>query len=361
ISPGSYESFIIKRTGVKDKPIRFIAKKGVLINRFNDSGHGITVRSNFPKKYYVDNIHLIGFQIESPKKNCIHFTKAISTRPTTGHVISNVSCRNPGTGGFYLSQVADSYISQNIIINAGRDSRSSARDHGIYLSNGGTGNLVLYKNIISGSSTNGIHCNGDMTVDMLDDGTHGGINGTDGLISGLIIDSNIIMGNGQNGINLDGVQDSIFVNNIIYKNNRHGVRGYAIDAKEGPKRLIFINNTFLENKSAIKLSEIVSDYIIFNNLFVRQSSDEIIVPIKEFSKSNNLVNNSVKFLNLFRSGFDTITEREALDMDFYLDNESSQLVLDKGLLEFMLENAPGYDLKNRVRVGMPDIGAMETK
>jgi hypothetical protein len=351
VTAGNYGNFQVTTTGEKQAPILFVAQPGVVIDSFTSSEHGIVVRSNFSQNYYVDYVHIVGFKANAPPGRCIYFTKAIASRPMVGHVVARNICINAGREGFVISQVSESLVEYNIIINAGNGSPESARDHGIYLSNGGTGDSLIRANIISGSSTAGIHFNGDRFVNT---------GGTDGIISGLILDSNILIGNGQNGFNLDGVQDSLFINNILYKNTRHGIRAYAIDGSEGPKNMVVINNTFIENSSAVKFSGSMGGHIVFNNLFVNQRAEEVVVPAEHLSIANNVNNNGIEFKNLTSLNFKTLTPVQTSLFDFHVINSDNPLINNIGLSEFESISAPIIDQTGTDRVANPDAGALET-
>ncbi|PJF32995.1 MAG: hypothetical protein CUN57_03295, partial [Phototrophicales bacterium] len=93
---------------------------------------------------------------------------------------------------------------------------------GVYFANAGTDNLIIRNNRIENNAGHGIHFNGDSSV------------GGDGIQSGHLIERNIISNNGENGMNMDGVQSFTLVDTLIANNGRHGVRGFQIDASEGP-------------------------------------------------------------------------------------------------------------------------------
>jgi len=156
----------------------------------------------------------------------------------------------------YLSEAADSLVEDNEVDGAG--SGGDTRSHCLYLANAGSDGTTIRNNRFHGcraEESNGIHFNGDLSV------------GGDGIISGLVVEGNVIYDNGQNGLNLDGVQDSVFRNNIVYGNQRNALRAYAIDGAEGPRNLTVVNNTFLADVSgwALKLSEDLGGHLVFNN------------------------------------------------------------------------------------------------
>lgn len=350
---GRHSSFVIDKTGTAEKPIRFIARPGAVIDRFRETEHAIEIRSDFTSSFYTDYIHIIGFTFDSPPGKCIGFLDAISTRPTRGHVISENKCFSAGEDGFYLSQVSNSYVAHNYIADSGR----GPLVHGIYFSNGGTGNNVVYGNVIVGSENNGIHCNGDRSVDYLEDESRGGARGTDGLVSGMIFDSNQIFFSGQSGINLDGVQESIFINNVIHGSRRHGIRGYAIDGSAGPADLSFANNTFIGNRSAIKMTEPAGSggFLLLNNLFVDHADDAIVIE-GDYLESSSVELKRADFVNPAKK---RVSLEQSFTLDYRLESSLADRVRNKGRARLKNLDAPTLDLYGVERRNTPDIGAVE--
>jgi hypothetical protein len=88
-----------------------------------------------------------------------------------------------------------------------------------------------------GNTRSGIQINADASL------------GGDGIITGAIVERNTIFGNGAGGgsaLNMDGVQDSILVNNLLYDNHASGISLYKIDGAEGAKNNDVLNNTILQ-------------------------------------------------------------------------------------------------------------------
>ncbi|NOY93653.1 MAG: hypothetical protein GXP55_20905 [Deltaproteobacteria bacterium] len=349
VSAGSYQGFVVTKTGTAESPIRFIARPGVVIDSFPASGHGIVLRSDFERDFYVDYIQIVGFTIQAPPARCIYLTKAIASRPSVGQLIAQNTCVDAGTEGFVLSQMSRSVVEDNVILNAGNGSSIDARDHGIYLSNGGVGDSLIRRNVIMGSSTNGIHFNGDRFVDT---------GGTDGVISGLVLDGNIIIGNGQNGFNMDGVQQSLFINNVFYANSRHAIRGYAIDGAEGPRDIVVINNTFIENNSGVKLSDSLGGHVVFNNLFVDMRDEAIVVPSSDLTEGANVISTSLA-LGSLPADLEHATPAQIAAFDFAVTAAGRAELVNMGRAMMAGERAPTHDLSGAPRTGRPDVGAVE--
>src|SRR5690606_3035 len=108
-------------------------------------------------------------------------------------------------------------FSDDLLIENNEASRSQV-EHGIYVSNSGD-RPTIRGNRVWGNRANGIHMNGDASL------------GGDGIISGARVEKNVIHDNGTGGgsaINADGVQDSRFLNNVVYGNHAGGISLYRI-------------------------------------------------------------------------------------------------------------------------------------
>ena len=109
----------------------------------------------------------------------------------------------------------------------------SMQEHGIYVSNSGD-RPVVRGNRLHDNNAAGVQLNADLS------------SGGDGIISQALIEKNVIYGNGAAGgaaINLDGVQDSIVRNNLLYDNHATGIVNYMGDGAEGPKGMQIYHNT----------------------------------------------------------------------------------------------------------------------
>jgi parallel beta-helix repeat protein len=70
----------------------------------------------------------------------------------------------------------------------------------------------------------------------------------DGIISFALIENNVIYNNGVNGgsgLNLDGVDDSVFRNNLLYGNHAFGISLFSTDGSHGSSRNKVYNNTIV--------------------------------------------------------------------------------------------------------------------
>jgi nitrous oxidase accessory protein NosD len=247
VAPGNYVGFQLATSGTRGAPITFSADPGATIDEGGPTGDGIRLQN-------VSFVTLEGFSIVGVSERGIAHRGATATSPVFGLVIRNNFVDSSDREGMYLSQVANSSIEGNTIVNSGSPGVFST--HGIYLANAGSDGTRLVGNTISGCGSAGIHFNGDWSV------------GGDGIISDLLVAGNVIFDNASNGLNMDGVQDSRIENNVVYGNGGNGLRAFVIDAVEGPKGLHIFNNTFTDNAGwGLRISDEGGGMIIANNLF----------------------------------------------------------------------------------------------
>jgi parallel beta-helix repeat protein len=115
----------------------------------------------------------------------------------------------------------------------GNECYGSVEEHGIYVSNSGD-RPVVRANRVHDNNASGIQLNADLSA------------GGDGIITDATIENNVIHGNGVAGgaaINLDGVQDSVVRNNLLYDNHATGIVNYMGDGAEGPRGMRILHNT----------------------------------------------------------------------------------------------------------------------
>lgn len=253
VNDGTYAGFQIDTSGTASAPIYFYAASAqVEITTPAGTGDGIRIQN---ASYVVVD----GFSVAGVPQRCIAARGATPEAPMLGVIVRRNHCQGAGVEGFYLSELGNSLVEDNEVNGAGTS--GSDRSHCIYLANAGSDGTTLRRNRLHGcdaADSEGIHINGDLSV------------GGDGIVSGLTVEANVIWDNYQNGINLDGVQDSLFQNNVVYGNGRNALRAYAIDGAEGPKNLRIVNNTFLAETSgwAVKLSEDGAGHVLFNNVLM---------------------------------------------------------------------------------------------
>jgi hypothetical protein len=131
-----------------------------------------------------------------------------------------------GTWGIFTDFSDDVLLENN-------DCYGSVREHGIYFSNSGDRPIARGNRSYNNAGC-GIHTNGDLS------------SGGDGIISGMLYENNVCWGNGANGgagINMDGPQNGIIRNNLLFGNKAGGITCYRIDGAQGPKGMQILNNT----------------------------------------------------------------------------------------------------------------------
>jgi Right handed beta helix region/Divergent InlB B-repeat domain len=155
-------------------------------------------------------------------------------------------------------------FSDDLLIENNEMSRSQA-EHGIYVSNSGD-RPVIRRNVVWGNRANGIHMNGDVSQ------------GGDGIISGALVEANTIYDNGLgggSGINGDGVQSSIFRNNLLYGNHASGISLYQIDGAEPARDNQVLHNTIVQAADArwaINIQNASTGNVVRNNILYNQHS-----------------------------------------------------------------------------------------
>jgi hypothetical protein len=141
----------------------------------------------------------------------------------------------------------------------------SVQQHGIYVSNSGD------RPVVRG---NRVHDNHDSGIQLNADLSQGG----DGLITGALIEDNVIYNNGAGGggsINLDGVQDSIVRNNLLYNNLNTGIVNYQGDGAAGPKGMQVLNNTVVQaatGRWAMLIWSSAGPNVVRNNILYHPSA-----------------------------------------------------------------------------------------
>ena len=285
VMDGNYAGFVVNNSGTPSNPITFKGDGGnVVINSESTSGDGISLSD-------ASNVVIDGFKIQDVSGRCIAAHGATPADPMTNVTIQNVTCRRSGLDGFYVSELNNSLIQKNYISATGlNDSPGGLAAHGIYLANSGSKNTTIRNNTIIRDSTypdysGCLHINGDLSV------------GGDGIISGLIIEANKFISCYHNGISMDGVQNSVFRNNLVYGGGRHSLRGYQIDGAQGPKNLQIYNNAFIVPGGidgwAIKLTEDSGGHTIFNNILLNEGSSggSLCIANNSLFSNNNLTVN----------------------------------------------------------------------
>ena len=165
--------------------------------------------------------------------------------------------------------------------------------HGIYFSNSGD-YPVIRGNISYNNQGSGIHMNADINIQP-----------GDGIISHALVENNIIYGNndghGGAAISMDGVQDSIIRNNLIYNNYDQGLAFFQIDGGDGSKRNKILNNTIYfpagQGSRAMGIEDNSSDCTVMNNIIISGNSGGSAVDVYNSSLIGLVMDNNIIYNN----------------------------------------------------------------
>jgi parallel beta-helix repeat protein len=186
-----------------------------------------------------------------------------------------------GYWGILTGSCDDLLIENNVASN-------SAVEHGIYVSNSGD-RPTIRGNTIFGNRANGIHMNGDVSIQP-----------GDGIISDAVVERNVIYENGAgggSGINMDGVQDSVVRNNLLYDNHASGISLYQIDGGGPSTGNRVLNNTVIvaaNGRWALNIQDgatgnTVRNNILYNLHSFRGSIDICSACLTGFTSDRNVV------------------------------------------------------------------------
>ncbi len=354
VHAGTYAGFTVSTSGSSDSNRVIVTGNGnnVLINSGGSSEGRVLVSNS-------DYVTIEGLTIEGASGYCLAARDASSSSPMVGVTFQFNTVRNCGSTNIYMSQASYSLMLGNVTY-------GSASSHGIYLSNAGSDHTIIRANRSYNNAKNGLHFNGDSS------------NGGDGLHSYITIDSNVFYDNAQSGVDADGLYDSLFVNNLMYGNARHGIRGFQIDASDGVARLSFVNNTLVNNGGwGIKLSEDIGGHAFFNNIIMNNTGGCIASGHSNLASDKNIYDSSCSFSqdgeastisyaswvsiysdSSIQSSLNTVLSNAAGD-DYSLATGSP--AIDNGLSSFGGVTAPSEDIEGAARPngGAIDIGAFE--
>ena len=245
VHAGAYDGFDLRTGGTAGAWIEFRAEPGVVITAPNAvTGDGINVEN-------AAFVLIEGFTVQgAPGVIRNGFRAALGQHIT----FRDNRTFNNAERGFFTGFVDDAVFESN-------EAAGSIDEHGIYVSNSGD-RPVIRDNYLHGNNGAGIHMNGDASL------------GGDGLISGALVERNVIVDNGAGGgsaINADGVQDSVFRNNLLIGNHATGIALFAQDGAEGSRRNLVAHNTIVNDSDgrwALTIRDGSSHNTIVNNIFL---------------------------------------------------------------------------------------------
>ena len=246
VRAGRYAGLYLTTSGTATDPITFRGEPGAIVETQNPTTQ--------------DGINLEGASYVIVEGFTVTGVPRAGIRSVVNHHViirGNTGDLN-GRWGILTGFSDDILIENNVM------SRSQA-EHGIYVSNSGD-RPVIRKNVVFGNRANGIHMNGDVSQ------------GGDGIISGALVEDNTIFDNGfggGSGINCDGVQSSVFRNNLLYNNHASGISLYQIDAAQPARGNQVLNNTIVmasDARWAINIQNASTGNVLRNNILFNQQS-----------------------------------------------------------------------------------------
>lgn len=272
VRAGEYKGFYLSKSGTVGSPIEFFAEPGVLINT-PTSGAGNQDGINLE---LASHIILDGFSVTGMRRAGVR-SVGNADNPAEFVTIRNVHASNNGVWGIFTGYVDDLLIENN-------ETSGSIEQHGIYVSNSGD-RPIIRDNVIWGNHAAGIHMNGDLSA------------GGDGLITGAVVSGNQIYGNaasinggpfgGGSAINMDGVQDSLVVNNLLYDNHASGISLFQGNGAEGASGNIVVNNTIHQPSNgrwALNIQNASTNNTALNNIIVTEHTFRGAIDISDDSR-----------------------------------------------------------------------------
>ncbi len=362
VKPGKYWGMNLTTDGKPDARITFYAFPGVEIDEpYPGQMDGINLEG-------ADFITIEGFHIHDMPR------AGLRTVNNQGVILrGNHSDHNVMWG--ILSGWSENLVVENNLVS------NSQVEHGIYISNSSDGAIVR-NNRVWGNHDSGIQFNADRFLPG------------DGVHSHNLIENNIIFDNGLGGgaaINLDGVQDSVIQNNLLYDNHATGIVLYLGQAADGSKRNLVANNTVVmapDARWALLMNNDSSENILVNNIFLNQNPQRGSFTIDHSSlpaySNHNLLQNLFQLdgsntpyahWQSFSHGMDAqsividqsqvLTALNELFVDFAQANfelNPDSFAINAGTIAVTTQaTLPSLDLYRNPRAsgGMPDLGALE--
>jgi len=294
VENGTYVGFDLRnKNGTNANPIVFKANgSNVLVNQKGPLRNDIINIEN------ADYVIIDGFIANNAPGN----GNGIRVVTSDNCVIRNNSCDNNAERGVFTAFTDDILIENNVCTN-------SIDEHGIYVSNSSDRPIIRY-NECYGNNSIGIHMNGDLS------------SGGDGIISDAQVYGNILHdNNGAASINMDGLQNPIVYNNLIY--NNHSSQGIALFQQDGAivtSGAKIYNNTIIvpsDGRWGILVQNGANiNTEIYNNIIINQHAWRGCITVEatsQFTSDYNILNDKMS-----ASGDDsaiTLTAWQALGFD----------------------------------------------
>ncbi len=317
--PGNYHGFDLRTNGSQNSQIVFKAyNSNVVIDNPNSvTNDGINIEE-------ADWVTVDGFKVINQPRAGIRI--AVSDFVT----IKNNTCTSNSRWGIFTGFTDDILIENNTCSYSGTE-------HGIYVSNSGDRPIVR-NNVCFENNGCGIQLNADESQ------------GGDGIISNAVIEGNILHDNCYNGgsaINLDGVQESVIYNNLLYNNHSTGIALFMIDGAEGSKNNKVYNNTIdipSDGRWAVLVVDGSTGDTLYNNILINHHSFRGSIAIDQasvngFFSDYNLVENRLS--NDDGNSDMTLGEWQNLgyDLHSYLVYAEDQIFVNSSSGDFHLKEA----------------------
>jgi parallel beta-helix repeat protein len=254
---------IIRNSGTAASPItvkarnphKAIVRGGPAVGKKGQVPNGITVSGNF--------IILDGLRVEDAPGNGIHIAgKHVTVRRCVlyHNGWSFQGEKHGGEGILTAGPADDARLEENECY--------KNREHGIYISAGSKRPLII---------GNSLHENGDpKTNPARGSGLQINADGAYFPTSGAIVRGNKLYSNLNSGISLQGVHDSLLVNNLLYDNHHYATLGVSKASRSNR----FVNNTIVAGKEKGRVAIAIfggdkrgptTGNLFFNNIIVAES------------------------------------------------------------------------------------------
>jgi len=359
---GNYAPFDVTRSGTAAAPIVFRTVNpwgAVLTSSKSAHGHQAAIMV-----FLADHVTIDGFKVD---------LRATDPGPSGEHAIScygwepaqhGCVIRNNWTAGARVANIFSAY-SEGIVVED-NFTFGSEDEHGIYVSNS-QDNPIIRRNVTFDNNGAGIHVNGDIESPP-----------GDGIISNALIDSNTIYGNGANcsaALSMDGVQNSVVSNNLIYDNDCQSITSFCIDGGGGPKNMVYVNNTVIVPSGASSANWAIKiqgnggcadqgGHTIFNNILLRTNGDTGSISIEhanvvsDYNRVSDRLrrNGTVATLATWKGwGYDAHSSIETESglfvnpgsQDYHL--KAGTAAVDGGVASLAGDGAPDHDLEQAAR------------
>jgi len=230
VMPGTYVGCRARSSGTSGAPKTLMAQTvgTVLVNApgpVNRRTSDIEFQNNDGISA-VDYWVIDGFEVANAPKWGID---AINANHLT---VRNCTAHNNGTAAA-CTGIFSAYGDYVLVEN---NTSYSNAEHGIYVNNSADNGVVRGNHIYSNVSL-GVHMNGDASQRALAD--------SDGIMSNWVVEKNVSNNNGSNGFDGDGVNGTIWRNNLAYDNVSKGIHLCCVDGSTNPANDKVYNNTIV--------------------------------------------------------------------------------------------------------------------